>query len=439
MSATVAARATTATGARSWIISDRRTARHDGDALCARTTATPISISAIRSTNTAFGKGSTTDSSRLTECIASSRNGTPPAGGPARTNLTAMAARFPMRNTDEGLRARCRPARAHRGHRAPPHRLPEKDRSLRQDDSVLRRSGARVGNAPGAQQPQFRSRKAIPRLRLPRYGRRRRHRPRPSLPLSGRGDADTGHPHDVAAAHDRSRCADLQEHRAGARGRLDERVQANYRRGTRVRDDYGKLWFNIMDYTGSATRLFADPEFDGEPAFVSEEEIDAAGKKTKETIIDDGKPALKGGLGDPVPTKSHRLSNVVNIISTEVTLRSHRILFTNSTQTESGFGSSNSPTTPPKRCAHFTPRRQSSVRSGLIHPNVRRSSKSSPNVGSASMNSLNGRATRRRPIRLVVPSRVQRAASIPPRARRTPAARAEGLLRAIRTGSEVHP
>ena len=36
-------------------------------------------------------------------------------------------------------------------------------------------------------------------------------------------------------------------------------------RGTRVRDDYGKLFFNILDYTGSATRLFADPDFDGEP------------------------------------------------------------------------------------------------------------------------------------------------------------------------------
>ena len=37
-------------------------------------------------------------------------------------------------------------------------------------------------------------------------------------------------------------------------------------RGTRVRDDYGKLCFNILDYTGSATRLFADPDFDGDPA-----------------------------------------------------------------------------------------------------------------------------------------------------------------------------
>jgi type I restriction enzyme R subunit len=44
-------------------------------------------------------------------------------------------------------------------------------------------------------------------------------------------------------------------------------------RGTRVRDDYGKLWFNIIDYTGSATRLFADPTFDGDPVRVTEEEI----------------------------------------------------------------------------------------------------------------------------------------------------------------------
>ena len=55
-------------------------------------------------------------------------------------------------------------------------------------------------------------------------------------------------------------------------------------RGTRVRDDYGKLWFNIIDYTGSATRLFADPSFDGDPVRVTEEETDASGE-VKETII----------------------------------------------------------------------------------------------------------------------------------------------------------
>ena len=49
-------------------------------------------------------------------------------------------------------------------------------------------------------------------------------------------------------------------------------------RGTRVRDDYGKLYFNILDYTGSATRLFADPAFDGTPIELTQEEIDAHGQ-----------------------------------------------------------------------------------------------------------------------------------------------------------------
>jgi type I restriction enzyme, R subunit len=49
-------------------------------------------------------------------------------------------------------------------------------------------------------------------------------------------------------------------------------------RGTRVRDDYGKLYFSILDYTGSATRLFADPEFDGDPAIITEETIDEIGE-----------------------------------------------------------------------------------------------------------------------------------------------------------------
>src|SRR5437773_12474299 len=71
-------------------------------------------------------------------------------------------------------------------------------------------------------------------------------------------------------------------------------------RGTRVRDDYGKLWFNIIDYTGSATQRFADPDFDGDPAFITQEEIDAAGEITKEKIIDDGKPHIDMIEGEPI-------------------------------------------------------------------------------------------------------------------------------------------
>jgi type I restriction enzyme, R subunit len=48
-------------------------------------------------------------------------------------------------------------------------------------------------------------------------------------------------------------------------------------RGTRVREDYGKLFFNILDYTGSATRMFADPDFDGDPVSTTSEAIDDEG------------------------------------------------------------------------------------------------------------------------------------------------------------------
>jgi len=44
-------------------------------------------------------------------------------------------------------------------------------------------------------------------------------------------------------------------------------------RGTRLREDYQKLYFTIMDFKG-ATRLFADPDFDGEPVVIYEPEPD---------------------------------------------------------------------------------------------------------------------------------------------------------------------
>lgn len=49
-------------------------------------------------------------------------------------------------------------------------------------------------------------------------------------------------------------------------------------RGTRLREDYGKLWFNILDYTGSATEKFADAAFDGEPVAEVRTEIDQEGE-----------------------------------------------------------------------------------------------------------------------------------------------------------------
>jgi type I restriction enzyme R subunit len=40
-------------------------------------------------------------------------------------------------------------------------------------------------------------------------------------------------------------------------------------RGTRINEDYGKLFFTIMDFR-QATALFADPDFDGEPVQIYE-------------------------------------------------------------------------------------------------------------------------------------------------------------------------
>ncbi len=67
-------------------------------------------------------------------------------------------------------------------------------------------------------------------------------------------------------------------------------------RGTRIEPDYGKLWFSILDYTGTATRHFADPEFDGFPEVTTEETIDDGGNVVGEEVIEDEQPTDTGEL-----------------------------------------------------------------------------------------------------------------------------------------------
>jgi type I restriction enzyme R subunit len=57
-------------------------------------------------------------------------------------------------------------------------------------------------------------------------------------------------------------------------------------RGTRLKIDYGKEYFNIIDFTGTATRHFADPDFDGEPALIEEVIIDESGEQIEVTEIE---------------------------------------------------------------------------------------------------------------------------------------------------------
>ncbi|BEH09839.1 DEAD/DEAH box helicase family protein [Geobacter sulfurreducens subsp. ethanolicus] len=66
-------------------------------------------------------------------------------------------------------------------------------------------------------------------------------------------------------------------------------------RGTRIREDYQKLYFTIMDFKG-ATRLFADPKFDGDPVVIYE-------PKPDDPIVppDDNGPEQPGVISEPDP------------------------------------------------------------------------------------------------------------------------------------------
>jgi type I restriction enzyme R subunit len=58
-------------------------------------------------------------------------------------------------------------------------------------------------------------------------------------------------------------------------------------RGTRIREDFGKLYFTILDFR-NVTDLFADPEFDGDPVRVKEtgEGDDLSGIEAEEEVQD---------------------------------------------------------------------------------------------------------------------------------------------------------
>ena len=66
-------------------------------------------------------------------------------------------------------------------------------------------------------------------------------------------------------------------------------------RGTRIDEDYGKLWFTILDFK-KATELFADPDFDGEPVVIYTPSPD-------DPVVPAGDETTGGGSPDPTPTE----------------------------------------------------------------------------------------------------------------------------------------
>lgn len=68
-------------------------------------------------------------------------------------------------------------------------------------------------------------------------------------------------------------------------------------RGTRLYPDEDKLSFDIIDYSG-ATALFSDPEFDGPPERVDDEEIDDEGNVVDEPVVEEPEPGFELADGD---------------------------------------------------------------------------------------------------------------------------------------------
>ncbi|HHF3242213.1 TPA: EcoAI/FtnUII family type I restriction enzme subunit R [Vibrio alginolyticus] len=93
-------------------------------------------------------------------------------------------------------------------------------------------------------------------------------------------------------------------------------------RGTRLREDYNKLYFTIMDFKG-ATRLFSDPEFDGEPVIVYEPEPDEPVVPPEDVppIGDDSdgpKPDFPDPPGDPYDPKEPRKKFIIDDVDVDL-------------------------------------------------------------------------------------------------------------------------
>ena len=56
-------------------------------------------------------------------------------------------------------------------------------------------------------------------------------------------------------------------------------------RGTRLNVDYGKEYFNIIDFTGTATQHFADSDFDGDPARIEIVTMDETGAQIGDATV----------------------------------------------------------------------------------------------------------------------------------------------------------
>lgn len=93
-------------------------------------------------------------------------------------------------------------------------------------------------------------------------------------------------------------------------------------RGTRLKPDYGKEYFTIMDFR-NACRLFADPEFDGDPIVVIDDGGDNPEAPNDNPPVTDDSPYGGNGGGDE-PSEPHHKFRVRGV---EVTILNERVQY----------------------------------------------------------------------------------------------------------------
>lgn len=102
-------------------------------------------------------------------------------------------------------------------------------------------------------------------------------------------------------------------------------------RGTRINEDYGKLYFTIMDFR-QATALFADPDFDGDPVQIYEPGQDDPPVPPEDPVMggeeggneggqtgggEEGGDGTGEGGGTPQPPTKYYVNNVEVKVATE--------------------------------------------------------------------------------------------------------------------------
>ncbi|MCF8108707.1 MAG: DEAD/DEAH box helicase family protein [Desulfohalobiaceae bacterium] len=88
-------------------------------------------------------------------------------------------------------------------------------------------------------------------------------------------------------------------------------------RGTRIREDYGKYYFTIMDFK-KATELFADPDFDGEPVQIYTPAPEEPPNPPDEVDPPEEPPGGGPGEGDPPLPPDGRVRYVIDDVQVYV-------------------------------------------------------------------------------------------------------------------------